>query len=126
VTEVRFEELRVGILPLLTSVMPRTLGLFLLGAAASRANIVRVRPPWLNVFASSALGVGGLLSLLNVLASERWLTLGRLGGSVANTGSLLFGLGYAAAFLLASERRAFRHVLARSSASHCFIASGSV
>jgi uncharacterized protein len=99
VTAFRFEELRLGILPLLTGVAPRTLGLFLIGAAYSRAQLVRARPAWLPAFALIAFVAGSAFSLLSA--------------SFANAGSLLLGLGYAAGFLLACERPVIVSLLVR-------------
>jgi uncharacterized protein len=105
VQEFRFEELESGIAPLLVSVFPRTVGLFLLGAALSGAGFVRAPPrrPAL-IAAASGLAIGGTLSALNVLAAEGIVDLGRSGGPVSNAAALLMGLGYAAAFAIAIDR----------------------
>jgi uncharacterized protein len=103
----RLDELRTGILPLLVSVLPRTVGLFLLGIAAS--SLVRSHPRgWLIAVAAIGLPVGGVLAIIDVLAAEGVLRLGELRGSVGKSSELAMGLGYAGAFMLAWERTTFR------------------
>lgn len=101
----RVEELRTGILPLLVSVLPRTVGLFLLGMAASA--VVRHRPRrWVMALAAIGVPVGGVLSTLDVLVAE-----GR--GWWGNLSTLLMGLGYVGAFALAFEWDTFRRLALR-------------
>jgi uncharacterized protein len=103
----RIEELQAGILPLLVSVLPRTLGLFLLGMAASF--VVRHPPRRVLAFlVVLGLPLGLVLATLEVLAAEGVLNLGRPPVSVGNVSVLSLGFAYVGAFVLAFEKPWFR------------------
>ncbi|WP_245442808.1 DUF418 domain-containing protein [Methylobacterium terrae] len=105
-----------GFLPLHAFVLPRTLGLFLLGALAWRAGLVRRAARFaagLWGFAALAAGTGVVLTLATAARSySGWPSLGRFEAVGASVGTILLALGYAAAILAAGTTRTGRRGLA--------------
>jgi len=101
----RFREIETGILPLLISVLPRTIGLFLLGAAAYGANLVREPPRRAAIrVAVLALALGFIGAVADVAVAESLLDLGSWRGSIASGSSIGMGLGYVALWAALPER----------------------
>jgi len=96
----RVGELVGFILPLVASVVPRTIGLFALGAASSR--LVRDPPAWLARLASILVPLGVALAVLAHLADAHVLDFGRL--PIGNAAPLVLGVGYATAFVVLFPR----------------------
>ncbi len=105
-----------GFLPLHAFVLPRTLGLFLLGALAWRSGLIRhaARSTGkLGWFAGLAAGIGLALALAtSARAYSGWPSLGRFETVAAPVGTILLALGYAAAILAVGTTETGRRRLA--------------
>ncbi|HEY8073387.1 MAG TPA: DUF418 domain-containing protein [Labilithrix sp.] len=96
----RLGETASFILPLVASVVPRTIGLFALGAAAR--GIARDPPPWLARFATIAMPIGVLLAIADHLAAARVVDFGRIPlGAMA---PIVLGTAYASTVLVLFPR----------------------
>ncbi|WP_245447386.1 DUF418 domain-containing protein [Methylobacterium sp. 17Sr1-1] len=105
-----------GFLPLHVFVLPRTLGLFLLGALAWRSGLVRSAARFtagLGWCAAIAVGLGLVLTLATSARSySGWPSLRGFEIVAAPTGTILLALGYAAAILAAGSTETGRRRLA--------------
>jgi uncharacterized protein len=93
----RFREIPL-IIPLHIYMFPRTIGLFLLGAFAWRARLLRNAPasqPLLFGVAAGGIGLGAAL----ILANAGGIFTGRMGVVASPLGTILLALGYAAAIV---------------------------
>lgn len=105
-----------GFVPLHVFVLPRTLGLFLLGALAWRSGLVRNASRcagWLWCSGILASGSGIALTLATSARSvSGWPSLGRAGIVAAPLGTILLALGYALLVFALGQTRAGRRGLA--------------
>jgi len=86
------------IIPLHIYVFPRTIGLFLLGALAWRAGLLRKAPT--NQTTLFGLAVGGIgLGAALILANAGGMVTGRIGVVAGPLGTILLALGYAGAIV---------------------------
>ncbi|TNC14052.1 DUF418 domain-containing protein [Methylobacterium terricola] len=111
----RIEEI-AGFLPLHAFVLPRTLGLFLLGVVAWRSGLVwrAGHHAWaLGWAACLAMGTGTALTLATATRHySGWPSLGRAEIVAAPLGTIVLALGYALAILAVGTTRAGRRGLA--------------
>lgn len=115
----RQHETRYVIIPLLGQILPRTMGLMLLGQYLWRADILR-RPTrhrsGLRWVARLAIPLAVLVNLGQVVAAYAQRSLGAFTGLLDALSSIPLALGYAAALLLGLQRPALQRIFAPLSA----------
>lgn len=110
----RQHETRYVIIPLLSQILPRTIGLMLLGQYLWRADILRQptrHRPLLRWVAWLGIPLSVLVNLGQVIAAYAHRSFGAFTGLLDALSTLPLSLGYAAALLLGLQRPVLRRIL---------------